>query len=205
MYGTRPLTDEEIQMVLDHFDLSKSECASRDRLFFIVGYRTGFRVSELLSLKIEDLIKPAKSSGTDFEIRDIIYINRKNMKGKKRGRSVPLHKHAKEELYNYIKESGRTSGPLFLSLKKREDEVEYKELRARSAWRIMKTIYDILGFDGKIGCHGMRKTFALRVYENTGKNLLDTQAALGHASVSSTQHYIMHNDESVKNAILSMK
>jgi integrase len=43
------MTDAEIVQV-------SSQLGARDRAFFVLGVRTGFRVSELLSLRIADVV-----------------------------------------------------------------------------------------------------------------------------------------------------
>ena len=52
MKGMRPFTDEEITAISDGFT---GTYANRDRALFITGVKSGFRISELLSLKIRDV------------------------------------------------------------------------------------------------------------------------------------------------------
>ena len=54
MKGCRPLTDEEIDLVLASF-FGKYE--SRDRALFLLGLKSGFRISEILSLKVKDVCR----------------------------------------------------------------------------------------------------------------------------------------------------
>jgi hypothetical protein len=51
----------------------------------------------------------------------------------------------------------------------------------------------------------MRKTFALRFYQQSGGNLLERQRALGHKWVSTTQQYIDINDAEIDAVILAME
>lgn len=192
MFGARPLNDGEINKLMEYF-----KDHSRNRLIVILGIRTGFRVSELLSIKIEKLLNK------NGEIVDTIYLDRKNMKGKKRGRYVPIHQQAKVAIKEFLQETGRTSGYLFKSRKTRADGKEIA-LTPGGVWRILTDAYKELGMDGKIAVHGLRKTFAQKVYEKTGNNLLETQQALGHANVNSTQHYLQCNRDKVNQAILGI-
>jgi integrase len=191
LYMSRPLTDEEIERVLTHLEKSEAKYALRAKMLIIVGIYTGFRISELLSIKIEDLLTPKG------EVKDELYVARKNMKGKKRGRTVPLHRKVKEVIEEYINTTGRHTGPLFLSQKG-----ENKPICSNYAWELMADIFDKCEIYGKLGTHTMRKTLAKKVYERTGRNLLDTQQALGHISVGSTQHYLQFDNEKVKRAFL---
>ncbi len=48
----------------------------------------------------------------------------------------------------------------------------------------------------------MRKTFARRVHEKLGKDLVKTQKAMGHRSINSTVSYLSFNEEEIDDAIL---
>jgi integrase len=54
---------------------------------FVVGHRTGFRISELLSLKVGDVQQHGK-------IVDHVTVQRRHMKKKTEGRTVALHPEA---------------------------------------------------------------------------------------------------------------
>jgi hypothetical protein len=62
---------------------------------FIVGHRTDFRISELLSLRVVDCMEHGK-------IVDHLTVQRQHMKGgkagKTSGRTVALHPEARAEL-----------------------------------------------------------------------------------------------------------
>lgn len=49
----------------------------------------------------------------------------------------------------------------------------------------------------------MRKTFANRVYENLGHDLVKTQRALGHKNINSPVSYLSFRDEEIEDAILA--
>jgi site-specific recombinase XerD len=52
MKGCRPLTDTEVALVVKSFG---GTYASRDKALFVLGIKSGFRISELLSLTIGDV------------------------------------------------------------------------------------------------------------------------------------------------------
>lgn len=142
------------------------------QLFYAMGLKTGFRVSELLSLKVKDVFY---STG---ELRSLVTVERRNMKGKNKSRSVPLSEqsrkfikeHSKVDL-NYLErplfDFGRIAANLFLD-----------KARKRA------------GIEQRIACHSMRKTFAAKVYSLSGCDLTVTQKAMGHASINSTIQYL---------------
>ena len=71
-----------------------------------------------------------------------------------------------------------------------------------AAWAMLKRAFQKCGLTGKLGTHCMRKTFAIRVYHNLGKDLIKTQRAMGHASVNSTVSYLSFAESDVDDAIL---
>jgi integrase len=67
MKGCRPLTDSEIATVKGAF------ARTRDKALFILGLKTGLRISELLSLKVGDVYQYGR-------LADVVYVERKHMK-----------------------------------------------------------------------------------------------------------------------------
>lgn len=183
MKGCRPLTDEETSLISNSLSL-------RDKALFITGCKSGFRISELLSLSVKDILSNGK-------IVNHINMSRCNMKGKQEGRAVVLHPAAKEALSEYISSSGLQShDKLFKSLKG-------GSISRIQAWRVFNQAYSILGLSGKLGTHCMRKTFADRMYTKLDKDLIKVQQALGHKSINSTVSYLSFKQEDIDEAILS--
>ncbi len=183
MKGSRPLTDAEVAAVA-------GKLSPRDRAMFILGVRTGFRISEILSLRVEDVLQP------DGTIVDRVSVQRRNMKGKTSGRTVVLHQEARgilAVLANGL--SGMQDAFLFTT------KIGTRVSRFGAAKALAKA-YREAGVHGKLGTHAMRKTFANRVYERLGRDLVKTQAALGHANVGSTASYISFAQSDVDAAIL---
>ena len=165
----------------------------RDYCLFVLGYRTGFRISELLSLTVDSVYSNNK-------VRDTIKVWRRDMKGGVSSREIPLHSEAKEAIEKYlftliIKNS---KAKLF---KSRQDSC----MSRSRAIGIYKEIASKLQLSGSIATHSARKTLAGNVYKASGNNLLVTQRALGHASITSTIKYIDVNKEEVDNIILGLE
>lgn len=190
MKGARPLTDTEIKAIAGRLSV-------RDRALFTLGLRSGFRVSELLSVRVQDVVDQAGA------ILDRVYVSRGHMKGRATGRAVVLHPEARAAIAAWLEEL-RADGPLdpkaplFVSRKGAAHAIGRVH-----AWRILQTAYSRAGISGKLGTHAMRKTFASRVYELLGHDLVKTQRALGHASINSTVAYLSFADSEVEAAILA--
>jgi integrase len=190
MKGCRPLTDPEIAKVKDAF------VRTRDKALFILGLKTGLRISELLSLKVGDVYQHGR-------VGDAVYVERKHMKKKVEWRAIPLHQDAREALRVWIKElekAGKAdpSSPLFRSRKGQ------RAITRVQAFRVLTEVYAANGLMGKLGTHSMRKTFADRIYERLGRDLIKVQRALGHRCINSTVSYLSFREEEITEAILSI-
>ncbi len=193
MAGCRPFNRDEVQRVLSHF---QGESVLRDQAIFLLGIRSGFRISELLSLRLTDVI----SRG---EIVDRVRVERRYMKGKTSSREVILHPEAKSALATWINHLRQTESVtpetyLFLSRKG-----ENKPINRKHYFRILKAACEKAGVTGAIATHSLRKTFANRVYEKLNFDLVKMQKALGHRNISSTIHYLSFRQEDVDAAILA--
>jgi integrase len=97
MKGGRALTDDEVARVSQAF---RGTYAARDRALFLLDVKTGYRISELLSLRVGDV----RQHGGFVER---VAIARKHMKGKHEGPSIPLHSEAKSALAAWLMEMNR--------------------------------------------------------------------------------------------------
>lgn len=190
MKGCRPLTDPEIVKMKESF------VRSRDKALFILGLKTGLRISELLSLKVGDVYHYGR-------VLDSVYVERKYMKKKVEGRAIPLHQEAQEALIKWIQElekfgKSEPSTPLFKSRK------GHGAINRVQAFRILKEVYEANGLAGKLGTHSLRKTFADRIYERLGRDLIKVQRALGHKAITLTVSYLSFREEEITEAILSI-
>lgn len=193
MKGCRPLSDPEIAKILTV--LGTGNFPARDRALFLLGLRSGFRISELLSLTIADVFQNGQYVSQ-------ITVARKFMKKKLEGRTVVLHPEAKKALEVLVHElqcRGRSNPKSFIFCSR---EGTNEPMDRRSAWHMLRKATQKCGITGKIGTHCMRKTFAKKVHEKLGRDLMKTQKALGHKQITSTTSYLSFNEEDVDDAIL---
>lgn len=172
---SRPLTDSEVALILRHTK------GTRNRCLVILGLRTGFRISELLSLRPQDLFEGTKAV-------DYVTVERRHMKGKRQSRTIPLHREAKVALELYLQEHGP------------QDFVF--PITRMTAHRVIRQACQKAGIQGKVSSHSLRKTFGMKVYKSTGKDMVAVQKALGHQNLSSTSHYLSVTQDIVDKAIL---
>jgi integrase len=187
MRGCRPITDSEIQAV-------SAALSIRDRALFLTGIRTGYRISELLSLRVCDV-------WDGQAVRSAIGVRSASMKGSAPTRCVALHAEAREALQAWLnqRETDQAESALFSSRKG-------GALDRKSAWRILSKAFKaagVTGLQGQLGTHCMRKTFAAKVYDRLGHDLIKTQRALGHKSILSTAQYLSFDESEITAAILA--
>lgn len=196
MKGSRPLLQEEIDHCIDSF---QGKHRLRNQTLFILGLNTGFRISELLSLKIGDVLPYTK-------ITDYLTVKRENMKGKHSGRTVILNEITKQYLSNYLGNFEDIYGviptkELYLF---KSQKSENKPISTRQGLNVLNRVYQDNELTGKLATHSMRKTFAKNIHEALGEDITKTQISLGHRDISSTQHYLSFNHVEINDAIKNL-
>lgn len=170
----------------------------------MTGVCVGFRISELLSLKVED-IRGALSDAPEAQI----HVRRRSMKGKRKGRSVWAHSDARTALRMYMLSRPDAKDGEFVfaaSSPKLASNKHSPAIGRQWAWRLLRKAFRRAGiYDNTVATHSMRKTFAQEIYEASGRNLHVTQKALDHANIQSTVKYLHSVDVDVKAFILNRK
>jgi len=185
MIGCRPLLDGEIDAIVAKLD------STRDKCLFILGIRTGYRISELLSIKASDVYQ---YNG----VVDRLNIRRANTKGKVAGQSVALHVQAKELIAALIAEDGLLPGDFLFKSRRSSRPID-----AVRAYRILRQAADACNLTGKIATHSMRKTFAKRIYKKLDRDLIKMRQAMRHKDINSTIAYLSFDQSEIDAAILT--
>jgi len=147
--------------------------AMRDVALLEFAYATGVRVSELVSLKLQDILF---SEG----------VARVFGKGAKE-RIVPVGRRALGAVSSYAREirpnldRGKARGFLFLNARG-------TPLSRVGAWGIIRAHARRAGLAKRVTPHTLRHTFATHLLEG-GADLRAVQEMLGHADLSTTQLY----------------
>ena len=148
----------------------KRFCTERDYILFLIGINTGLRISDLLALKREQIIRLNKKKRKEFLIRE----------GKtKKERMINITSIFKE-VYMYA--STLESEYLFPSRK------GDKAISPIQAYRQLNKAGEFAGVDS-IGTHTMRKTFGYHFYKQT-KDIAMLQDILNHSTPKITLRYI---------------
>ncbi|MBA7547046.1 Tyrosine recombinase XerD [subsurface metagenome] len=161
----------------------------RDFTLFTLAINTGLRISDILSLKVED-IKDGKGN-----IKDSLSIL--EQKTKKR-RNIPLNKQAKEALNYYFKKTGIYDLDRYLFIGERSGDG--KPLSRVRAWQLINKWCREVGIDFKIGGHTLRKTFGYHLRKQ-GISIERISDLLGHRNIKVTFRYIGINDDERKEVL----
>jgi len=189
MKGSRPLTRDEFNIVIQSFD---GKYAERNRCMFLLGTSAMTRVSELAALTVGDVYQGG------LVVSELV-LRKQIVKGKKESRIAVLPPETVEALRNFIAwkrkhgESLAKDAPLFVSR-------QGGHLHRMQIHRILKEAYANAGLTGRLTTHTMRKTGGTWLYEATG-DLLLTQEALGHRSPETTRRYVPLNRERMRVAM----
>lgn len=146
----------------------------RDYMLFLFLYSTGCRISEALSVNVEDI---------EFSERRIRIVG----KGSKE-RYIFLHKKTVAELKDYL-----IKRELFLNTLKRNEKALFVGARGRrlpfsSAHIIFDKYRTLLGWQKEFTPHTLRHSFATHMMDR-GADIRLVQELLGHDSISTTQIY----------------
>ena len=175
------LTSQEVELLLDQpkdIDLK----GTRDKAMLEVAYATGMRVTEIISLDLEDV---------NLEEGFV------SCKAVGKQRNIPLGSMSIKALKEYIEEAR----PIMI---KDENEkslfvnVNGKRLTRQGFWKIVKYYKEQAHITKDITPHVLRHSFATHLLQN-GADLKAIQTMLGHSDISSTQVYMQFQDPALRN------
>ncbi|MFZ4776969.1 MAG: tyrosine-type recombinase/integrase, partial [Terrimicrobiaceae bacterium] len=152
--GCRPLSEEEIVRLLD---ACTGRYRARDIALIVTGIHTGFRISELLSIRVHQIWNGS-------EVAREVKVEKGFMKGKRKSRTMPLHDKAREAILSHLQTS-RMWHPIYQQWPLFHSQGCQKRLSTRQAYDIIVTAAERAGLDTKrIGTHTLRKVFARRMW-----------------------------------------
>ncbi len=170
------LTEEEVTRLIEAV-LPKDERSLRDRAILETFYSTGIRISELVSLNIEDM---------DF-ISGVLKVMGKG----KKERIVPIGECAINVLKDYLEKRKKQSTAVFLNKNGRR-------LTDRGVRNIVQKYLRLAGIKQGVSAHTLRHSFATHLL-NRGADLRSVQELLGHVNLATTQIYTHLTTERLKN------
>ena len=175
------LTSKEVELLLEQpkdIDLK----GIRDKAMLEFAYATGMRVTEIISLDVDDV---------NLEEGFVV------CKSGEKQRSIPLGTMSLKALKEYVENAreylikDENEKSLFVNINGRR-------LTRQGFWKIIKYYKEQAHITKDITPHVLRHSFATHLLQN-GADLKAIQSMLGHSDISSTQVYMQFQDEGIKN------
>jgi len=177
-----PVFIEEKQMLylLNNINFGNNFTGVRNKLILAMFYCTGIRLSELISLKINNI---------DLQNNTIKVLGKRNKE-----RIIPFGLHLRSDMKTYFTYRNKITSVepnLFISEKG-------NSLYPKLVYRIVKHYIGIVVALEKRSPHVLRHTFATHLLNN-GADLNAIKELLGHANLAATQVYTHNSFEKLRN------
>jgi len=173
----------DLELILDSIQINNFK-GQRNKLIFELLYSTGIRVSELVSIKLDDI---------DLYNQTILILGKGNKE-----RIVRFGEYAKEILELYINDgrSSKCKDNDYLLLNDKGNPLTDRGVRV-----IINSVINNAAVKIHVTPHMLRHTFATHMLEN-GAELLAVKSLLGHESLSSTEVYTHVTNERLREVYL---
>jgi integrase/recombinase XerD len=179
----KALSYSDVELLLAAAGDLETPAGLRNRALLEFLYGTGARVSEAVSLAVDDV---------DLDHRMVTVVGKGD-----RQRRLPLGDYAARAIDDYLVRGrpafaglGRGTPRLFLNL-------HGNPLSRQSAWSILQEAATRAGLTAQVSPHTLRHSYATHLIER-GADIRVVQELLGHASVTTTQIYTMVTAETLK-------
>ncbi|MCP5099382.1 MAG: tyrosine recombinase [Chloroflexi bacterium] len=173
------LSTEAVEKLLVAPTKKKSPKNLRDTALLNMLYTTGMRVTEVVSLRLDDVDlehELLRCPGKDDQIREL-----------------PFDDLTRKVLVNYLNDGRpylvKNKSEIALFLNHRG-----QQLTRQGLWLIIKAYAKQANLSTAVTPHTLRHSFASHKL-NSGTNLQEVQRLLGHANISTTQIYTQLSDE----------
>ena len=178
----KPISITQVRALLEQPTKLSTPEAKRDEAMLQLLYASGMRVSELMSLNMEDV------NIIDGDVRVF-------GKGRKE-RIIPIHKQAATVVEQYVRDArphlARNKDEKAMFLNRRGER-----LTRQGFWQILKQYAKLAGLTTAVTPHTLRHSFATHMLSG-GADLRAVQELLGHANISTTQVYTHLTTEHVR-------
>ncbi|PTX47840.1 site-specific recombinase XerD [Melghirimyces profundicolus] len=179
----KALLIEDVRAMVQH--MSGDLLGVRDRALILLGYIGGFRRSELVALKMEDI---------QFNRRGLeVFIAGSKTDQRKEGRSIPVPYSTDpatcpvRAVQDWVQRAGIETGPLFRSV--HGGKIGEKALAPRMVNHRIKRYVKAIGKDpAAYGAHSLRSGFVTQA-RRKGASIDKIMAQTGHKSIKMVQRY----------------
>ncbi len=184
MNFVQPIRDPDLIEQIEHYLREKNE---RDYILFMLGIYTALRISDILSLKVQDL--KGKNS--------LVISEKKTRRKKNNRRTIEMHPSLKKALKGFLADKPDHEYVIKSRVGKN------RPITRERAYMILNEVAKEFGVDS-LGCHSLRKTLGFHLYQQT-KDVVLVQKMLNHENPSYTLRYIGIEQDEVNNAITKVR
>jgi integrase len=195
--GARALRTEELEAIIATLT---GRYAIRDRAWILLGANTGFRISELLSIRVCDVWE-------NGAVRSQVTVKKDSMKGKKKSRSMVLNNRAADAIKLLLSVSKMTHPFHAQSFLFHAQGDATRPMTRRHAHRIIVMAASKAGVSSnKVSSHSLRKTFASNLWDSpfVQRDIVKLARILGHDRPANTFRYVQFLDDSLEQAVMGL-
>ncbi len=197
--AANPIPDSKYERYKEKLVELSKEYPERNLMLFLLARATGYRMQDIIKLTVGQ-IKDALDRGY-FKIQEnkqyeqwVSEVAKNPNRKKPEKRVVEIGPTLEKHLKKYLKGKKR-SEYAFPSRKGKGD----KPIEQKSFSDILKKTGEAIGLEHITG-HSPRKTYATKIYVETGYNLEAVRIALGHKSIEETKRYLGLKEQMAKDA-----
>lgn len=164
----------------------------RNYTLFVLGINSGLRISDLLALRVSDVLDEKGSIKDRIALRESKTSKIKNF---------PVGNTTKKALKEYLEEYSQSTIyelDMFLFPSRKGGQ-----LSRQQAYRIINDAARTVGIKDKIGTHTLRKTFGYWAYKQ-GVDIAHLQKLLNHSAPSVTLAYIGITQDELDDVYLNL-
>lgn len=155
---------------------------SNDRDYLLCKFQlnTGLRISDVVSVKVSDLMSAKRRFKEHFAIKEV-----KTDKDK----LVKINDELKDTIKEYVIKYDLKENDYLFKSKKFDEHGKQRHITVTQAYRILKEAADSVGIDN-FGTHSLRKTWGYFTYKASKHNIGLLMSMFNHSAPSITLRYI---------------
>ncbi|MDA8354034.1 MAG: site-specific integrase [Firmicutes bacterium] len=165
--------------------------SARDHLLFVLGINSGLRISDILRLRIRDVMDHGGRPRTFFRL-----IESRTMKEK----TFPFGENVRNAINLYVEETGQWPDSDEYLFKSRMGS---RPISRQRAHQILNQAARSVGIQDKIGTHTLRKTFGYHAYKS-GVDITWLKSIFNHSAPSVTLRYIGVTEEETDDIVIDL-
>jgi integrase len=170
-------------------NLLRGQCRFRDLLLFVMGINTALRISDLLSLRVDDFFDEERCLKQRFWIQE---------RKRRKRHEVVINSSIQEALDEYMAAYPDIASDyghfVFFNTKTGDFSVPIKR---GQAWKFIVSICRQVGLRGNFGTHSLRKTWGYHA-RMQGVDLALIMHKLNHSSIAHTKRYLGITDDELQ-------